>query len=171
MNPKVQFVLGTPPLNRRPPDSPTEPSSNKNWALTPTGSPLRRSGKSIRAVVFDVRVRICYKVWFLVSVVSSPLLTSPFTALNSNSFVPKSGFNARAITLPGENAANHLFFGNGASRWVKIDFSELQKLKMWKMRWDWCIRSCTKVVYSRYERDCVWNIEWETRSFVCTSIS
>lgn len=74
--PSVQFVLGTPPLSRRPPDSPPGMCCNKNWALTPTGSPLRRS------------------------VVSSPLLTSPFTALNSNSFIPKSGFTARSITLP-----------------------------------------------------------------------
>ncbi|XP_065215093.1 serine/threonine-protein kinase ULK2-like isoform X2 [Planococcus citri] len=82
--PPVQFVLGTPPLNRRPPDSPTgvcmcsggSNNNNRNWAVTPTGSPLRRS------------------------VVSSPLLSSPFALMNSNSFAPKTAFNARAITLP-----------------------------------------------------------------------
>ncbi|XP_065208880.1 serine/threonine-protein kinase ULK2-like isoform X2 [Planococcus citri] len=82
--PTVQFVLGTPPLNRRPPDSPTgvctcsggSNNTNRNWAITPTGSPLRRS------------------------VVSSPLLSSPFVLMNSNSFAPKTAFNAKAITLP-----------------------------------------------------------------------
>lgn len=43
---QVQFVLGTPPLSRRPPDSPPGMCCNKNWALTPTGSPLRRSGEN-----------------------------------------------------------------------------------------------------------------------------
>lgn len=82
--PSVQFVLGTSPINRRA-DSPSPRAcscsnnnydGSKNWAVTPTSSPLRRSA------------------------VSSPLLSSPFAILNSNSFVPKSAFNTRAVTLP-----------------------------------------------------------------------
>lgn len=71
--PSVQFVLGTPPLGR---NSPTSAGTNvKNWAVTP-GSPLRRS------------------------VVSSPLLSSPFSNFSSNNAFPKTSMGSRAITLP-----------------------------------------------------------------------
>uniref|UniRef100_A0A1B6BY53 Protein kinase domain-containing protein n=1 Tax=Clastoptera arizonana TaxID=38151 RepID=A0A1B6BY53_9HEMI len=73
--PAVQFVLGTPPGGRKPPETP--PPVN-TWTVTPTSSPLRRS------------------------VLSSPLLSGPgsLTSLNSNNILPLVPFSSRAATLP-----------------------------------------------------------------------
>ncbi|XP_039292868.1 serine/threonine-protein kinase unc-51 isoform X2 [Nilaparvata lugens] len=71
--PSVQFVLGTPPGGRRPPETP--PPVN-TWTVTPTNSPLRKS------------------------VVSSPFLTGPLASINANNMLPPIVQGTRAITLP-----------------------------------------------------------------------